>query len=211
MKKFFLIFIIYSCAGLNSSFAKGCSGGGHGCGHGAVVCASHHNPYSNINKKSFLGYIVYGADTIWGNISVDEDRITVDLGLTTRKFKERDKLIHSVFLSDDDKTLFLTRLKEKDRRFYRLLHKGKLSIYDDKYEFSYRPEDIHVSEMMLAYDGKLRPLEPFISFHNKRNLITIINKVYASNLDYRTMKWKDVYTYVRGLDDPNSPSVGVVQ
>jgi len=184
----------------NTSFAKG-SCGGHGCGgHGGVAVGAHHNPFDKIDRICFPGYVVYMNDTVKGNVSVKDEKVKVDIGLITKQYKMSDKGLQSIYLNNNDQVLFMTHLDNKGKKFYRLLHMGKLSLYDDRYDFSYKLRGIDVGDMMLAYSGKVEPLDPFPALRSKKRLVASINKVYGMNLDYKEMKWEDVVACIHNLD-----------
>ncbi len=151
------------------------------------------------------GYIVYKGDTIKGLIMLTLDGINLDHRYNETqgkfydlKFKDRD-LKTIMMYNVDNKPLCLTRVKTTDKKMMRLLHEGKLTVYDDRVGYVYSPDDIDPFLVVVSYDGEVETLGSFSRGETRKDLIAFINKVYDLNIDFKT-KWSDLLLKMDGLD-----------
>ncbi len=151
------------------------------------------------------GYIVYKGDTIKGLIMMGLDGVYLDhiQNNGSGKFydvKFKDRGLKTIMMYNaDNKPLCLTRVKESDKKLMRLLHEGKLTVYDDRIGYVYTPDDIDPFLVVVSYNGEVETLGSFSKGETRKDLIAYINDVYGLKIDYKT-KWSELMLTMDGLD-----------
>lgn len=159
----------------------------------------------NLNKRAD-GYVVYNRDTLRGFIFVSKDEVNLEHPISNElskyyNFQLRDRSLSFITMyNHDKKPLCLTRVRPNDRNMMRLVHEGKINIYDDRINYIYDPEDIDKNMIMISYDGIVEDLSSFLTETTKRDLIDFINDVYSLKLDPKTLTWKELLIKIDKLD-----------
>ncbi len=161
---------------------------------------------SNVDTAWREGYLVYEGDTVKGYISFDVNEVVYHRQIDERYFyearvKTKDtKLSAVVTFRKDGKAMYLTRLKPKDKKMVRLLHDGKLKVYDDKLGFIYKPSDVSNSYLLVSYNGITEELGSLFSMSTKYDLIGYVNEVYHTKLVANNTSWDELWKILDDLD-----------
>ena len=160
----------------------------------------------SVSARQAEGYVVYKTDTLKGLIWVSKTEVLLERMLDSKysyvnDFKLKNTDLKTIMLyNQDGKPLCLTRVKPTDKRMMRLVHEGKLNIYDDQIRYIYKPTDIDKAMIVISYNGEVEELGAFFSSHTKYDLIGYINDIYGLNLDHKSISWKDLLVKIDGLD-----------
>lgn len=128
---------------------------------------------------SFDGVMLYGTDTIPGIITITQNNVSLEHIATYkgRKYYSSalsDPQLKGIIVYKGAKTLQLVRLSTTDKHLYRVLHRGKLNLYDRSYSFLTAN---NVGKQMIAeYDGRR------IKLKSERELNEAINTTYNTTL-----------------------------
>lgn len=151
------------------------------------------------------GYIVYKGDTIKGLMMLTLNSVFMERprrhGPSTMydiNFKDKD-LKTIMMYNTDNKPLCLTRVKETDKKMMRMLHEGKLNVYDDRLDYVYSTEDIDPFLVVVSHNGEVETLGSFSRGETRKDLIAYINDIYGLKIDYKT-KWSELLLTMDGLD-----------
>jgi hypothetical protein len=149
---------------------------------------------------SFDGYIVYDRDTLSGLVTMDKHAAYLEQPINAGKeyastARYDDKYLKAIVLFMGTRELHFARLADNDKRLWRVLHTGKLNIYDASYDFP-DARNVNKSNLRIVYTGKRTPE----SIHGKKELIQCINKVYNVNLDPANYTWKALVAYIDELN-----------
>jgi len=164
-----------------------------------IVPSVHKDPFDALNRKTFTGYIVHDNDTLRGLIEFKSDVVRVKDALfnTIAKYPLDNKRIHCIDLTNNaGNNIHLMRLKKDDGRYYRIVHQGKLTLYDRNFVFSYQPEDITMEHMYISYNGKIKNVHGLWALTDKRALIQAVNETYGTNLEPRDYTKDELLAYV---------------
>ena len=102
--------------------------------------------------------------------------------------------------NDDNKQINLVRLKDEPKTLYRVIHEGKLNIYDERHDFIYRPEDVDARTLIVVYNGEIVHLHGHSLEREKERLAAFVNKAYGTDLDPQKYNWKQLLIYIDKLD-----------
>ena len=158
----------------------------------------------SVNRAA--GYVVYNADTIKGIISFNRFDVFVEQPINKEysyyyQFNSRNLHLKAVVTYNvDNKPLFLVRVSPKDHKLFRLVHEGKLNIYDDRFAYIYNPDQIDKNLIVVAYKGRVKEFGSFFTAGTKRNLIAHVNSIYGLDLDPRSITWKQLLMTLDGLE-----------
>jgi hypothetical protein len=100
-------------------------------------------------SDSIYGYVVYNSDTVAGKTFMYENELVIQTNDPTDSiytFDYTDSSLHCITLFSNGQEMYLVRLKEKDDEFWRIVHAGKLSLYDDNFSFSFIPDDVNFDD-----------------------------------------------------------------
>lgn len=172
---------------------------------------SHYNNGDNTNPNNYPaeedldGYVVYAHDTISGAVTIKNNTIAVETADTARgydyRFKIKKQQLQCVTVyNDDNKQVNLVRLKDEPKKLWRIIHEGKLNIYDERHDFIYRPEDIDPKTLIVVYNGELVHIHARSMEATKQRLTSFVNKAYGSDLDPNKYSWKALLVYIDKLD-----------
>jgi hypothetical protein len=174
--------------------------------HYSSPATNEYNNDENNNKEPMQGFVVFEHDTISGQITISKNAISLETKDTARgydyKFKKKQQGLQYVTVYDNDDTtnqLNLVRLKN-NKELLREIHTGKLNIYDGKYGFIYRPEDIDVSTIVVVYNGQQDALHSSSAGKTKHWLTDYVNKAYNLELKPKDFTWKELLIYIDKLD-----------
>jgi hypothetical protein len=140
---------------------------------------------------------VYYGDTITGIVTVlDKDVVVESTNPADRnksyKANLKDMYLHDVVLFGQLRELHMVRVSPRDSRLSRELHKGKLSLYDDRFSF-FQPGNIHKINLFALYEGRT------IRIDNKQQLMALINTAYQQHFT-KDYSWKELLAILSGFD-----------
>lgn len=218
MKNFILLTAFFILFANSTLLAKGAGGhcSGH-AGHSAAHChgtfhtfyaghgthGSSEDPFRELYKRTYDGYIVYNGDTLAGDINLVKGLLVLNNGTTGTAFDNYmlgDSLLTVIVLRNDQALLSMERLPGADKNFYRLVHSGRLNLYDDKLSFKYDANNVDLSEMRVAYDGKVQEMNTFWTTFPKKRLVYFVNTVYGTALDSKNYSKASLLDYVATLN-----------
>lgn len=158
-----------------------------------------------LSKQPMDGFVVFYNDTLSGAVTVAERAVSVETKDSGRNydyhFHEKNKGLQYVTVyNDDDKQLCLTRLNGDTKRLWRIVHVGKLNIYDRRRGFIYQPEDIDINTLKVSYNGVISSLKSSSQKAAKEWLTQFVNQAYNLQLDPKKFSWKELLIYVDKLD-----------
>ena len=191
-----------------AAWGKGsCAGHGH-CGHGHGVYAGHHgrghdtDALVGLRKRIYSGYVVYGSDTLTGMIICTDNTISLKTSAlqdSTVMYSIRDTNLYNAVLTDNGQTVELTRLE--DHKLYRVLHAGKLSIYDNYFSMDrYSKKFFGADSRTRRLDNRSEELNSFWTTSVKKKLVNRINEVYGLALNPKDYHKKQLLNLIGTLD-----------
>jgi hypothetical protein len=159
--------------------------------------------YSNMTNMD--GFVVFEYDTLRGNISLKNSAVFLETADSAHnydyKLKMKDHgLTYVAIYNDDNKELNLVRLKQDNKKLWRIVHEGKLNVYDERRGFIYSPEDVDMGTLMVVYNGEMTRLSGKSKETIKQRLTAFVNKAYDSDLDPKKFTWNELLLYVDKLD-----------
>jgi len=160
----------------------------------------------NYNEvEEMKGYAVYENDTLKGAITIKGRTVSVktadgqrDYDYTFRPNKKGLQYVEGY--NNDSVELNLVRLKENDKKLWRVIHTGKLNVYDGGTGFIYRPEDVDASTILVVYNGEEISLHSHNRDVTKQRLTAFINKAYGTDVNPNNMSWKSLLIYLDKKD-----------
>ncbi len=211
MKRLILLLTLGLLCSFTGSYAQrgSCAANAH-CAAAAINAAAfaaatsssgETDVFKELRRKICTGYIVYGTDTLDGIIVCSDNSICIrqnELQDSTYTFSINDTNLTYVMLEENQQVLFMTRLENK--KLYRILHEGKLSVYDTYFSFDHGSKRFFDENSWMKYDGHSMALNTFFTTSVKRKLITNINKVYGSSLTPGHYKKTELLSYIARLD-----------
>ncbi len=158
---------------------------------------------ASVLNTSLDGYVVYGSDTISGIVTVTDKAIYLEQPLDGRHvkgytFPNTDNNLHAVAVFEGNNALYLDRAGGTGK-LSRVIHSGKLSVYDYKYNFV-TPENIQRGKMTVAYGGQAKSAGSFLAADSKQLLVEAINSAYGLQLDGKNYTWNQLLSYLDKLD-----------
>ena len=152
------------------------------------------------------GYVVYNRDTIKGSLLMYNREVQIEVPINETysyfySFKMRDTCLKSIqMFNKDNKPLIMARVAPGDKRMMRLVHEGKLTIFDGRRKFIYKPRDVDRGIMVVCYDNVVDDLGTFLAANTKRDLIMYINDIYGLNINPKTISWQQLLRKIDELD-----------
>ena len=158
---------------------------------------------SSVLNTSLDGYVVYSGDTLSGIVTITNMNIYLEQAVDGRHvqaytFPNGDANVKAVAVFEGNNSLYLGRAGDGGK-LSRVIHSGKLSVYDDKYSF-FTPENVHKGKMTLAYGGQIKSPKSFLAADSKQLLIESINSAYGLQLDAKDFSWDQLLNYLDKLD-----------
>lgn len=157
-------------------------------------------PDRTVHYSSYNGYIVYGIDTMRGVITMDRSSVHLEQPINDKKelaatTAYSNKQLKAIVLFKGNRILHLTRFSEKERELWRIVHTGKLNIYDPIFSFP-TPNNIGRSMLKIAYHGQ----GTYKEVRNKKQLTDHINAAYGLKLDAKKYTWQELFALIDKLD-----------
>ena len=167
--------------------------------------SSSDNYSGGVVEDQVNGYVVYAMDTLRGLVTLGHKTISLENRDSGRnydyKFRINQKQLTAVWATNDErKQLDLVRLKNDHKQLWRLIHEGKLNIYDTRHDFIYRPDDIDIRSLAIVYNGKTIKLEAYSPTEAKERLTGLVNTAYEVKLDAGKYSWNELLIYIDKLD-----------
>jgi hypothetical protein len=165
-----------------------------------LLASDYTTRHSNSSQYfSFDGYIVYESDTVPGIVTVTNNSVVLE-----RHIKQTGRNYYNVELSDlmlkaivvfkGPKELHLVRLMEQDKHLSRVVHNGKLRLYDRSYDFltaSNVGRHLHVIDPISGKKAKISSI---------KELAAQVNGTYNLTLNPETISRKELITIINRLD-----------
>jgi hypothetical protein len=154
---------------------------------------------NNTELSSYDGYLIYGDDTESGIITLGNKAAYLEQPINAKKEYSAtawyaDKNLKDIVLFSGNNELHIKRLSD-DELLWRILHTGKLNIYDDRCAFpSY--DNVHESHLKVVYGQQGRAIE----IRNRKELTDAINTAYGTHLRAKDYSWKQLLAYIDTLD-----------
>ena len=158
-----------------------------------------------ISKEPMDGFVVFYDDTISGAVTVARRAVSMETTDSGKDydyhFREKDPGLQYVAVyNEDDKQLNLVRLKGDTKKLWRVIHTGKLNIYDGRRGFIYKPEDIDLKTLTISYNAEITSINSSSAQETKQWLTGYVNQVYNLNLDPKKFTWNELLIYIDKLD-----------
>ena len=156
--------------------------------------------------KRCEGFVVYRGDTLHGLIILTVNEVMVEQPVgdelsNYHTFKLKNTDLETIMMYNfDKKPLCITRVSRNDKRMLRLVHCGKLNIYDDRIAYIYEPKDIDKNYIIISSEGVVDDLSSFLTENTKRDLIGYVNDIYGLKIEPKTISWQDLLKKVDMLD-----------
>ena len=159
----------------------------------------------NYMEDDLEGFVVYAHDTLSGAVTLRTNTVYLATTDSGRKydytFRARDKeLAYVSAFNSEDKQVKLVRLDKNSRKLWRVVHEGKLNLYDDDHRFIYRPEDIDKMSLVAEFNGETKSLKSFSGTKSKEQLAEYMNAAYGLHLDPKNFTWNQLLIYLDKLD-----------
>jgi len=157
----------------------------------------------NVLNYSFDGFVAYGKDTVSGIVTITNSSIYLEHTTDGKHenvytFSYGDSKLKTVAVFDGYKELYLSRATP-DGKLLRVLHAGKLTIYDDHYSFI-SPTNIDKTKITIVYNGKVKSPVSYLASDSKKLLVEAANSVYGLNIKAQNYTWNKLFTYICSLD-----------
>ncbi len=166
-----------------------------------------YNNNSEVDGYDMQGFVVYERDTIQGIVTMEKNKVeiqNIDSGKHyDYSFKTKKAGLTYITLYESDSSnnqLNLVRLQGDKKNLWRVVHEGKLNIYDKRRGFIYSPDDVDMKTIKVVYNGQSEALYAHSVSDAKRKLTEYVNTAYGSNLDARNFTWKELLVYIDKLD-----------
>ena len=155
-------------------------------------------PWNSALYASLDGYIVYGTDTLSGIVTVADRSVYLEQMLdadTEYGYNPdyADSMLNEVVVFKGNRELHMARISASDKRLYRVLHTGKLNIYDDSYCLL-SGNNINRAHIKVVSGGKVSEIE------NKDQLTEQLNMAYGLQLKHKGMTWARLLDIIDTLD-----------
>jgi hypothetical protein len=98
------------------------------------------------------------------------------------------------------RSLTLVRLYDEPKKLRRVIHEGKLDIYDEHLGFLRKPEDIDLKTVVAVYNNDGTYLYMSSLEKAKIRLTRWVNNVYGVHLDPANFSWDQLMSYIDKLD-----------
>jgi hypothetical protein len=155
---------------------------------------------NNIVQAAFDGYVVYVKDTLTGIVTMNPGSVYIETATgqnhaKTSKARFNYRNLTAITLYKGNKTLYLTRLNDNDARLWRVVHSGRLNIYDDNNSFL-SAGNINRQSMRVQLPGELT----YVDISSKKHLVWCINRTYGMYLKAGNQSWKSLIELIDRLD-----------
>lgn len=146
--------------------------------------------HSNSSRfLSFDGFMVYGADTVSGVVTITQNNVSVEKQSGNGRRRSYNASLHDTALKaivvfKGIKTLSLVRLSPADKYLHRVVHHGKLAIYDRSYSFV--TADNLAKQVIAEYEGKR------MNIKTTDEMRSIMNVAYGAGTAHPTTTRSDL-------------------
>ena len=171
-------------------------------GHAYVITTTTYTNSGTALTNVHKGYVVYNKDTSTGYLHMSHDTLFMSAAeapsVNMKVFTTADTLLQTfmIYNPDNNGNLRITRVKEYGNSFYRVLHSGKINLYDNVYTFP-STINIEIPKMKIVIEGSA--CESFFSLDPKKHLIKLINKTYGLKLNTQLSN-DEVLGHITNLD-----------
>lgn len=154
---------------------------------------------------SFDGFVVYKQDTIDGVLTVLDKELVLEQPIDSNRFYGyryalKDTALKTIVLCKGIKEMCLVRQAVDNKRLWRLLHYGKLSVFDNGFDFV-ASNNLRKRRMWVSVNGgAAKPLKSFLKAGTKDVLVQYINQVYGLSLDPNHYSWTSLLYKLSTLD-----------
>ncbi len=152
------------------------------------------------------GYMVYNGDTMKGYFQTSKFDILFQKPINDHYayyfvYQKNDPILNALAFYNykDKKPLYLKKL-ENPRKLFRVIHQGKLNIYDDRPFFIYKTHDIDKNNIVVEYNGEIDHITSFLPVFTKSDLIGYINEIYGLHLVPKELSWQELLIKIDELD-----------
>ena len=177
---------------------------GHSCG-GHAYASTHHSQhdtdaFAELRKSIYTGFVVYGSDTLQGMVICSGNAIGVRVqgADSTISYPVTDTHLRFASITGKGRPLELVRLQ--DNKLYRVLHKGKLNVYDTYFSFDYNSKEFFNAASWVSYPGYGHSLNTFWTTSVKKKLVLRMNEAYGLTLSIKDYKKKELLAYLSTLN-----------
>jgi hypothetical protein len=167
--------------------------------------SSDNYDYDYNTDDSLEGYVVYAHDTLSGVVTIASSAVYLETADSAQgydyKFRMRKpELQYVTAYNSDDKQIKLVRLGSNKKHMWRVVHEGKLNLYDDGKGLIYQPGDVDKMNLIAEYNGKQNKLNQLSPVKAKEQLIKCVNEAYGVTLDPKKVSWNELLIYLDKLD-----------
>ncbi|MDR3681996.1 MAG: hypothetical protein P4L41_18640 [Flavipsychrobacter sp.] len=163
---------------------------------------SHKYPFELLKGQNYEGYVVYRKDTVRGLLRFKMGAVWIENGMfnAAGKYKINDRHLHAITISNREGTIIkLVKFKNFNNKFYRLVHEGKMTMYDRHFVFSKEPREVDIENMVVTYDGNVKELNEKWVLGAKKKLVDEINQVYGTNISPKDYSHDELVKYAMDL------------
>jgi hypothetical protein len=163
---------------------------------------SHKYPFELLKGKNYEGYIVYRKDTVRGMLRFKMGHVWVTNGMfnAAGSYKLNDRHLHNITLSNREGTIIhIVKFKNFNDKYYRLVHEGKMNMYDRHFVFNMAPDQVDIENMAVTVDGNIKELNEKWGFGAKKKLADMINEVYGTNISPKNYSPAELVKYAMDL------------
>lgn len=147
---------------------------------------------------SFDGYVVYGRDTLYGIVTITKYEVGIEHqsvtdGVRSSSYELTDKQLRAITVFKGLRELNLVRVQPQDKHLSRVVHAGKLHIYDRNFSF--------LTAANVSRHLRIAPLTgTVIHANNRRELLTLVNKTYGITAGSPEMETETLFTIINRLN-----------
>lgn len=184
---------------------------GEVCTYPYMHCRAHHfadvqmmpdNTTRHSNSArffSFDGFVVYGADTLYGIVTITKYEVGIEHqsiadGIRYSSYELTDKHLKAITVYKGMRELHLVRAWPSDKHLSRVVHAGRLTIYDRK--FSFLTADNVSRRLRIASPGS----EDLLHTRDTHELLALVNRTYAANIGDEERDKGRLFTIINRLN-----------
>lgn len=147
---------------------------------------------------SFDGYLVYGQDTLYGIVTITKNEVGIEHqsiadGIRNSSYDLTDKNLRAITVFKGMRELNLVRVLHQDKHLSRVVHAGKLSIYDRKFSFL-TATNISRHLRIVPSGGSI------VHTNDKQELLALVNSAYGISAGAAEMETDKLFTIINRLN-----------
>ncbi|MES2704156.1 MAG: hypothetical protein V4649_16060 [Bacteroidota bacterium] len=147
-------------------------------------------PFNN----AWGGYMIYKGDKLEGNVILTRSAVLVKGSDGNVQGAKTDDLnVEEIAFFKKSEQLVIKRHAEDKSQLWRVIHSGKLGVYDDKYEFV-AFDNINTDHLRITYNGT------FADISSKEQLVAAINAAYGRDIQAGDYSWAQLLGLLDTLD-----------